>query len=153
MTLAIISICINAGVIILLYIKLSKEIRKSGTYDYVLSEIRKDVDDLVVQINQTAERNISLIEDRISKISALIVSADKRIKLLDKKPVPLYNDIRKTVVPDVKQTRNDQKISKKEQVLELHRNGFAPGIIAAKVGITIGEVELIISLASGKEER
>ncbi len=153
MTLAIISICINAGVIILLYIKLSKEIHKSGSYDYIIGEIRKDVDDLVVQINQTAERNISLIEDRIKKISDLLVLADKRIKLLDKRPLPRYNDLRQVVLPDVKQTRNDQKISKKEQVLELHRNGFSSGIIAAKAGISIGEVELIISLSSGKEGR
>jgi hypothetical protein len=35
------------------------------------------------------------------------------------------------------------------QVLALHRQGFEPKIIAAKTGSTLGEIELIISLADG----
>ncbi len=153
MTLTVLWIGINALVILLLYLKLSREIRNAISYDHVLDEVRRDVEDLIVQINQATERNISLVEDRIKKINSLLALADKRITLLERDTIPRYTEIKRPVIPDVAQARSNQKVSKKEQVLELHRNGFSSGIIAAKAGISIGEVELIISLSSGKEER
>ena len=159
LSLIILAIGINLVIIFLLYRKMAKEIHNSKSTDTVLNEIRNDVNDIILQINQATERNISLIEDRIKKIHDLLPLADKRIAILDreavkqKEEVPLYTNIRKKILPNVKQTRNDQKISKKEQVIELYKNGFSSGIIASKVGISIGEVELIISLSSGKEEK
>ncbi len=161
MQLSLVFICIGINIIIILlvYIKLSKKIQNAVEYDIILKEIRQDVDELVIEINQTTERNISLIEDRIKKINSLLSMADKRLTLLNRETgkrnveIPRYNIISKAILPDIKQTRDDQKVSKKEQVLELFRNGFSSGIIASKVGSSIGEVELIISLASGKEER
>ncbi|MFP4483585.1 MAG: hypothetical protein ACOCYG_03130 [Spirochaetota bacterium] len=41
--------------------------------------------------------------------------------------------------------------SKKERILDLHRKGIAANIIAGRVGSTVGEVELVISLAERTE--
>lgn len=41
--------------------------------------------------------------------------------------------------------------SKKERILDLHRKGIAANIIAGRVGSTVGEVELVISLSEGTE--
>jgi hypothetical protein len=38
----------------------------------------------------------------------------------------------------------------REQVVRLARGGFAPSLIAARVGVPLGEVELIISLEQRK---
>lgn len=146
-------------VILFIYLKLTKQIRNTKSYDYMIERIRRDVDELVVEINQTTDRNISLVEDRINTIKTLLVQVDSRITLLDreikkpKKVIPRYTNLQKTIIPDVTKTRNDQNVSKREQVIELSKKGFTSGIIASKVGVSIGEVELIISLTSGKEER
>ncbi len=42
-----------------------------------------------------------------------------------------------------------RNLSKKERILDLHRKGIAPNIIAGRVGSTVGEVELVISLSEG----
>lgn len=41
--------------------------------------------------------------------------------------------------------------SKKDRILDLHRKGIAANIIAGRVGSTVGEVELVISLSEGRE--
>ncbi len=159
MVVVFVSVCINIIVILFIYLKLTKQIRNTKSYDYMIEQIRRDVDELVVEINQTTDRNISLVEDRINTIKKLLMQVDSRITLLDretqkpKKVIPRYTNLQKIILPDVTKIRNDQKVSKKEQVIELSRKGFTSGIIASKVGVSIGEVELIISLTSGKEER
>ncbi len=50
--------------------------------------------------------------------------------------------------PDGKQGRSRGDF--KAQVLDLHRKGIAPSIIAGRVGSTLGEVELIIALQGGR---
>jgi hypothetical protein len=45
--------------------------------------------------------------------------------------------------------QNGRAPSKKERILDLHRKGIAPNIIAGRVGSTVGEVELVISLSEG----
>lgn len=47
--------------------------------------------------------------------------------------------------------RQSRPQSKKDRILDLHRKGIASNIIAGRVGSTIGEVELVISLAEGTE--
>ena len=37
-----------------------------------------------------------------------------------------------------------------ERVMMLHRSGFAPSLIASRVGVPLGEIELIISLEQRK---
>ncbi len=159
MSLFFLGIGINILVILILYLRLRGRKRDLFPGGDPLEDIRQDVESLIVEINQITDRNVSLIEDRIKQLTSLIDDADKRITLLKRETdrpavsFPRYNKIAKKTLPDVKQVRTEQKQGKREQVIELHKKGFAPGIIAAKVGSSIGEVELIISLASGKEER
>lgn len=49
---------------------------------------------------------------------------------------------------DIPPKRSDVR----DQVLELHRKGISPSVIAGRVGSTIGEVELIISLQGSRKQ-
>ncbi|RKX91406.1 MAG: hypothetical protein DRP59_07845 [Spirochaetes bacterium] len=157
LSLFFLAIGINAIVVLVIYLNLKRQLRKSTDAASILDEIREDVEGLIVEINQITDRNVSIIEDKIKQLNQLLQGADKRITLLkregDNNPIemPRYNDLKKSSIKEIEHVRSEQKISKKEQVLGLHRNGFSPGIIASKTGISIGEVELIISLSSGKE--
>jgi len=48
-------------------------------------------------------------------------------------------------------TEQERAPSKKDRILDLHRKGIAANIIAGRVGSTVGEVELVISLSEGRE--
>jgi DNA-binding NarL/FixJ family response regulator len=43
------------------------------------------------------------------------------------------------------------RAERRKEIIELHRKGIAANIIANRMGSTVGEVELIISLADRKE--
>jgi hypothetical protein len=134
--------------------------RRVGS-EQVIDEIRREVGSLLVELNQTTEQNIALIEERIDQLNEVVQKADQRITLLDRETErkqeggELYTDIikrsaerrrRDTVVPPEATAE-----STTDQILSLHRKGIAPNIIANRVGSTVGEIELIISLHDRKE--
>jgi len=134
--------------------------RRVGS-EQVIDEIRREVGSLLVELNQTTEQNIALIEERIDQLNEAVQKADQRITLLDRETErkqeggELYTDIikrsaerrrRDTVVPPEATAE-----STTDQILSLHRKGIAPNIIANRVGSTVGEIELIISLHDRKE--
>lgn len=145
------------------YFLLNRKITNILDSEKILSKVDDEVNGLILDLNQTAERNILLIEDRINKLSELIKESDKSILLLNKefdrhKMEPIhYNHLSKkrnfTAPEDesVKEAlKDDENLSDKNRILELSNKGFSPDVIAAKTGSSIGEVELIITLNSRK---
>lgn len=48
----------------------------------VMDEIRREVGAILTEMNQTTERNIELIEDRVARLQELIEQADRRLGTL-----------------------------------------------------------------------
>ena len=129
----------------------------------VLNEIRSEVDELIVEFNQTTERNISLLEERIVRLNRLIETADRRVAVLRREldahesGTRVYSDI---VQQAAVQRRQEQEQTeegtesaaedKRLQIIDLYEKGIAANIIAARVGTTVGEVELIVSMRKRK---
>ncbi len=67
--------------------------------------------------------------------------AEAKSDVESKAPVPQQKSGRKT---------SSETGGGAAEVLELYRQGFEPKIIAAKTGSSLGEIELIISLAGGR---
>jgi hypothetical protein len=55
--------------------------RKSASVA-VLDEIRREVGAILTEMNQTTERNIELLEDRISRLQETLDQADRRVSIL-----------------------------------------------------------------------
>ena len=145
------------------YFLLIRKISKILDSEKILSKVDEEINSLILELNQTTERNILLIEDRIKTLSNLIKSSDKSIMLLNKeldrqKIEPIdYSHLSKnrnflpTEDEIVKEDEeNDENLSDKKRIMELFNNGFSPDVIASKTGSSIGEVELIITLNSRK---
>jgi len=145
------------------YFLLNRKISRILDSEKILSMVDEEVNSLILELNQTTERNVLLIEDRIVKLSQLIKESDKSILLLNKefnrqKIEPLhYNHLSKkrNFIPvDDEMVKddgeNDENLSDKLKILELFNKGFSPEVIASKTGTSIGEVELIITLHSRK---
>ncbi|WP_020612459.1 DUF6115 domain-containing protein [Sediminispirochaeta bajacaliforniensis] len=169
------SVAINIILMAFAYIRLSKEIGRRRKSDSLLREIREEAEEIVREINQVTDRNVGLIEDSIRRLTEKLSDADKRITLLGKaaenkeKERITYSHLRRPLtemqnpLPDFDQMRGDEKESSakqkqetqpplRERVLEMSRNGFSSQVIAQKTGATVGEVELMINLSSGREE-
>ncbi|MFN2311823.1 MAG: DUF6115 domain-containing protein [Spirochaetia bacterium] len=143
------------------FLVLSSRLDRRVGSEQVIDEIRREVGSLLVELNQTTEQNIALIEERIDQLNEAVQKADQRITLLDRETErkqeggELYTDIIKR---SAERRRRDTVVSPEataesttEQILSLHRKGIAPNIIANRVGSTVGEIELIISLHDRKE--
>ncbi|MFW6274762.1 MAG: hypothetical protein ACOC2P_02885 [Spirochaetota bacterium] len=72
---------ILAGLVYILLVKKMHNERSSAT---ITEQVRAEIDRMIVDLNQTADRNIGLIEQRLMSLGELIKEADHRISLLQK---------------------------------------------------------------------
>ncbi|MEX2443575.1 MAG: hypothetical protein WD492_08220 [Alkalispirochaeta sp.] len=174
----------------------------------VLSDLSDEIGELIAELNQTGDHNVSVLEDRIMQLRDLVADADRQIEELsalveqtqaqqspddpvytvsfsgsgsddafERGPVDTEDDSRslwkaprtETPTEPVDPAQRAQPpqpthasepveprrevLSPREKVRELHEQGLSSEIIAGKTGMAIGEVELIISLGSGRGGR
>jgi hypothetical protein len=223
------------------YILLRRRVDRATAAPAQIQRIREEVDRMVVQMNQTTDRNVSLLEDRINQLMELLAKADKKMGLLRREeekhevgrsvythlvknrgasspppPEPAAGAFRQPAAsavsrpsvgtqtpaprfardadgcgytqakpPSGMQTPSSgtsasplagtsgmppaadlpvrpadaggdlqppQRVDRadwRQEIMRMHRSGFTPAVIARRLGLNLGEVELIISLAEG----
>ena len=231
----LITLVVDIAGLLLIYAVLSDRVRRATNAASQIAALRDEVSRLVVELNQTTERNVALVEDRIASLNELAASADKKISLLQReiekhdvgariysrlaeerqasaggrpgssgagqtggpgaagapplsvelseKPrsedvmrgvprredemrgVPRREDEMRGVprredemrgVPRREDEvsgaprRGEERQELRQRVMMLHRSGFPASLISNRVGMPVGEVELIISLEQRK---
>ena len=137
------------------YFLLKKKIARALSSAAVLREVREEVNRILVELNQTTHRNVTLIEDRIAALSELLARADKKIALVrreeEKKELAdrLYTELaaRRREAAPVEAPPAQEKPDRMEEAVRLAQAGLSPALISRRLGLTRGEVELILSLA------
>ncbi len=183
---------------------LARSIRVRTGRQAALDEIQREIGAMVTELNQTAERNIALIEDRIVRMNELVRQADGRLRGLGHEiarieqtshgdatsPGPVakgepaarsrprsdapaasqtYSDLKRFRVagtpkansgdesiglpeeetPSAPTPPEDRSPSTRSRIRELYRQGIPLDRIARVVGVSIGEIELVVSLDEG----
>ena len=159
------------------YFLLKKKIARALGSASILREVREEVNRILVELNQTTHRNVTLIEDRIAALSELLARADKKIALVrreeEKKELAdrLYTELASrrrgpespaftpaspgsapaspgsTVPPPAPEGPTEGRSDRMEEAVRLAQAGLSPALISRRLGLTRGEVELILSLA------
>jgi hypothetical protein len=154
------------------YFMLKKKVARTLSAAAVLREVREEVNRILVELNQTTHRNVTLIEDRIAALSELLARADKKIALVrreeEKKELAdkLYSELaarRRPVASALEAAKpgteagakagmeageaGESKPDKMGEAVRLAQAGLSPALISRRLGLTRGEVELILSLA------
>jgi hypothetical protein len=80
----LITLVVDVGGLIIIYAVLKDRLRRATTAEAQIAEIRDEVSSLLVELNQTTDRNIVLMEDRIASLNDLLAAADKKIGLLQR---------------------------------------------------------------------
>jgi DNA-directed RNA polymerase specialized sigma24 family protein len=145
---------VAAGYLVV-YLVLKKKIARTMSAATVLREVREEVNRILVELNQTTHRNVTLIEDRIASLSEMLARADKKIalarreaekqELADKLYTELADRRREGSGPAPQE--NLEAPDKQAEAVRLAQAGLSPSLIARRLGLTLGEVELILSLA------
>ena len=105
---------------------------------------------MLVELNQTTERNIALLENKLNYLNSVMEQADKKIKVLEREKEK--QDLSRKIYSEL--NRNKRTVAEEkdyqEEVINLFNSGVAENVIAKRLNLPIGEVQLIISLNSSK---
>lgn len=155
----------NCLVLFVFFIYFRKRIDRALQSENILRDIRAEVDQMIVELNQTTDRNVGLVEDHLERLTARLAEADRRIVVLKKESDKVrtvdtvYTRLRPVSPPKRTEPKATEKKTEappepkkpiREEVLELYRSGMEAREIATKVDKTLGEVELIISLGTNR---
>ena len=139
----------------IVYLILKTKLRQSVDPKSILESIREEVDRIIVELNSTTDRNITLLEDKVQSLSALLEQADKKIGILKREieKHELSSKVYSELAHGRKGTQVAEEQDRRTQVLNLHRQGISKSAIAKRLGITLAEIELIVTLASQTNAR
>jgi hypothetical protein len=161
MEYVILIICLMGAGFAALYLVFKRIISRWFVNTAELDKIKAEVEKMLVELNHTTGRNIDLIEARVTQLRELLATVDKRIGLYKREAdktetaKTVYSSIVKnrpaqTTPVEKKGTEVITTISLRDKVLNLYHAGFTTAMIANQLQSTIGEVELIISLAENE---
>lgn len=148
---------------LIIYQVLSRRINKKINNKTFLNDVKEEINLLITQINETSDRNVLLIENRLERLNSLLAASDKRLSNLksavlenkNQKLAPIKTKVIDPIlVPEpaidsFEVVDDDPSLSRKERILLLHKQGISASVIASQTKATIGEVDLIISLSRG----
>lgn len=154
------------------YLKLRVDKVVSG--EEWIRKIRDEIDQLILEMNQTAERNVALLENRVKALRELLDEADKKLQIMQKESEKsdlsrqVYSHLKKqspvtspnespsgepfdeiSLGDTEKQESNDDGRPLKDRVMDLYEQGFGAELISQRLGASISEVDLIINLRTG----
>jgi hypothetical protein len=150
--LVLIATLIPAG-FVAVYLLLKR--RLTGMFKTVslLDEVQKELDKMIVEINRITDRNVGLMEDKVGQLSSLLADAEKKIADL-RREHEKYTVVRDLAVKLEKNNAAKQGSANttgiREKVITLRNEGFTAQVIAGRLDLPVGEVELILSLNSRK---
>jgi hypothetical protein len=175
--------------------------------DNLLAGVRDEARALVLELNETADRNVSLVEDRMESLRSLLAEVDRRIgvekrelgtraaerevyaKLSKRRPIvpeadrgpvpasPARPEPPQDNAPAAARPAEELPITlslgsearvqeagrlgpevllsddlvassktKREEALDLYRRGISADLIAARLGVTVAEIELLVEM-------
>jgi hypothetical protein len=164
----VILLAVQLGGLAIVYVVLRERLRRAASAASQSRELRDEVSRLVVELNQTTERNVALVEDAIARLNELVERADKKIGLLRREAdrhdggLALYGRLagQKTAPAAAPPPEGPAPASQgpapaadpRDEAARLARMGFAVPIIAQRVGLPQGEVELIVRLDRRRDD-
>lgn len=149
---------INVLILFGMFLYLNGKIERRLQIHQIVARARKELEGILVELNQATERNVALVEDRIQQLKKSLEAVDKRLAVLHREmekkfPATYHAVLQKQEVSSPQTDSKEEKPREfsKAEILDLYNKGISPSLIAARLGTTVGEVELIISLHDRQE--
>lgn len=78
------ALALNSCALAAMFLYFKRLIKRTLGLDEVLDRAREEIGGMIAELNQTADRNVSLIEDRIAKAKSFIETAERSLGLLSR---------------------------------------------------------------------
>jgi hypothetical protein len=220
LSMFLILVALLLGGLFAIWFLLKAKLRRYLELDSLLEGVRGEARALVLELNETADRNVSLVEDRILSLRQLLDEVDRRIGVEKRETEtrkterevyaqlnrrrPIVPEASRTSAPDVARPMSspppaapakaeeqpitlnlgspvlkaeeglayppqrqdsaraipeihlsEERISTarsmREQALDLHRRGISADLIAARLGATVAEIELLVEIEERRQ--
>jgi hypothetical protein len=177
---------------------IKSKVKRYLELENLLSGVREEARALVLELNETADRNVTIVEDRMTALRELLDEVDRRMGVQKKelatraverevyarlsKRRPIVPEPTSEPVPEPPRRAPDLPITlnlgptaaqeamaqgtagragpevvlsddvvgpsktKREEALDLYRRGISADLIAARLGVTVAEVELLVEM-------
>lgn len=140
-----------------------RDIKREIAVKTIVNQLRKEISELIVELNGTTERNILLVENRIRELKQLVDKASKLHKVFEieknkqAKTEQVYSELSRkrpimlqasTPFTNIDESTDFDLLSLRDKALWMYQRGDSPEIIADKLGMKRGEIELIVSLSN-----
>ena len=160
---ALVLFIINLVVLFAAFIRLKDRFSSAR----ILGDIRSEIDRLILDLGRETDRDVAILEDRIRGLRELMDEADRRILLADREeskrktlpeipapevtpeqtpeqtePVIIYTKPRISR----RESQIEPEIPVRERAIQMARKDISPEIIAKTLGISQGEVDLILTM-------
>ncbi|MDR0910801.1 MAG: hypothetical protein LBM77_13680 [Spirochaetaceae bacterium] len=118
----------------------------------ILENYRKEINEMLNEIDRITDRDTVLVQDRVNELKKTLEEIDRRIPLLQKETEnkvlheKAYKAIGERKIVFEKPAPVSEPIPVKQQAQALQQEGLDAAHIAAKLNITIAEVELMLAL-------
>jgi hypothetical protein len=176
--LIIVVLQILVSVFLILWTRAS--VRRFLGSDDEIDRIRREIGALIIELDSSADRNVTVLEDRLAAMKDLLAEADKRISVLgqdrsrrfpddmvydrlgratEPRQVPIAEPrqapVTEPLVPFIRFSEKPLPIEEPfaDKVVSLARRGFSSDIIAARLGVTMTEVDLVLSMERERDAR
>lgn len=154
----VLTIGINFLVLFFMFLFFKQRINRFIKSSLYLEQVRNEVDGLVIELNQTTNRNIGLIEERLERLKEILDKADKSIMLLSRslekkqEGTKVYTDLKKNVrIAGENPEKKEQELSLGQKVKRMYLDGMKKDVIASKLEVTLSEVDLILSIEMSRD--
>ena len=78
----LVTIAINVAVITVGFLILNRKIDRKLHPERLLEQVQSEVEGIITELNQTTDRNIGLVEDRVERLQKVLETADRRIGVM-----------------------------------------------------------------------
>jgi hypothetical protein len=156
MTAALVLAAMELAAFFVLFLAFRKKIRRLSGLEGRLSTLRDEVEALAADFGEVSERNIGVLEDRIAVLRDLVNRAELPGRPEPEEggaessgPIVLELGHGGSSAPGSGREASGASISARPartEALDLCRAGFSPETIAARLGLSVAEVELIVGL-------
>jgi hypothetical protein len=144
--------------------RIDKRLESERLLENLRNEARVMVRDMIQELNRVTDRSVTLVVNKAEELRKILDKADKKILLVRRdlkngesadgmypkeggippsKPQPPAG----TTGPESPAAEKDQMIL---EIVDLYRKGISPDLIANKLDLPVGEVELLIALRDRK---
>ena len=136
------------GVTVFLWMLLYARFKKMYSPDATVEKAGKVLNKMLIDLNSNAERNITLINDRIAELKRVITEADKRIADFESREIPHEEEPEAVVSPvaepeSVREAERDYR----QEVRKLAALGMTVDEIADEVGLSTQEVKFTLEFS------